>query len=141
MNGLVLAALPVLTGLQSVLWSQIIGISRPVAAITNVVASLILCAVLCALYWRENPFTAILQGGAAYVIGYLVVNVIVALLWIAALQTSHISVIGFVEIGYPLFILLFGYLFIGSVNMTLTHWAGAALIFVGTSVVVVANHT
>lgn len=139
MNALVLAALPVLTGLQAVLWSQLVGFSRPGAALVNVVSAAILCGILAALYWRETT-TPITQTAALYGVGYLVVNIVVALLWIAALNGSNISVIGFVEIGYPLFILLFGYLLVGNVSMTNLHWAGAAMIFGGTSLVIAANH-
>lgn len=141
LNGLILASLPVITGLQAVLWSQIVGLSRPGAALVNIVSAAIICAILWVAFPKANPLGPLFEGNNVWFAGgYLVVSVVVALLWIAALQTSNIAANGFVEIGYPLFILLFAYLLMGKVELSAFHYVGAGMIFVGTTLVVVANH-
>lgn len=140
-NAVVLLLLPVLTGLQATLWSQLVTYSRTGGALVNVVSAILLAVILAAIFPTQGAFSAIMEGNRwMTTLGYLAVNIVVALLWIAALQNSSIAMIGFVEIGYPLFILLFAYLLVGNVEMSLAHWTGAGMILVGTIIVVFANH-
>lgn len=140
-NAVVLLLLPVLTGLQATLWSQLVTFSRTGGALINVASAIILAIILLTIFPSQGAFAALTEGNRwMTTLGYLVVNIVVALLWIAALQNSSIAMIGFVEIGYPLFILLFAYLLVGNVEMSVAHWTGAGMIFVGTIIVVMANH-
>ena len=134
---LALASLPVLTGLASTLWSMLVTTSRSSAALGNVVCYAIVFLVIRGLMDDGVPLSSLLRGrNPAIFAAYVVSSVLVSLAWVVALKGNHVAAIGLVEIGYPVFVILFAALLVGPVRLTPGQWFGGALVAIGMVLVV-----
>ncbi len=133
MERLALLTLPISTGLAATLWAMLAGKWPVLQNIFGVVVSLATAGIFFAMGYAPAPAVEISWKVVAAYIG---VNILVSVSWVWALRSSSVSAIGFVEIGYPFFILLFSALLTGSIAMNRTQIVGGLIIFIGTGQVV-----
>jgi drug/metabolite transporter (DMT)-like permease len=137
-----LVALPLITGLGSVLWSQLAGVSWRLPCLANVIAYVITYAIVVAsdLGSVRTDVAALSRSDVIlWMGGYVAVCIACSLLWLFALRDCGVAAIGFVEIGYPVFILLFAFLLVGDFRFNAYHWIGGAIVLAGTSIVLTGN--
>jgi drug/metabolite transporter (DMT)-like permease len=136
---LLIFAIPVLTGLAATLWSRLTQESWAIAALSSVVTHI---AVLSILLWRGVPLKleVLMQPrvAAAFVVASLCYGV-VSFAWMASLNVTGMALIGLVEIGYPIFIILFTLLLFGGVELRPVQYLGGALIFIGSFTVLIGS--
>jgi len=134
MGTIALISLPVTTGLAATLWS-IVALKNPLASAALATLDY---AIVMAIFWIAGyRFDGVLAGiSPAYATMYLVVNAIVLISWVLALKSSGVAAIGFVEIGYPFFILLFSIVLLGSTTISKAQLIGGMIICIGSAIVV-----
>jgi drug/metabolite transporter (DMT)-like permease len=137
-----LAALPVITGLASVIWSQLAEVSWRLPTLANAITYVLIYVAVAASDTASirADFGALYRSEMALPLGsYIAVCGAISFLWLYALRDSSVAAIGFVEIGYPVFILLFAFLLFGKVQLNTYHWIGGLTVLAGTSVVLLGN--
>lgn len=140
---LVLLAIPALTGLNHILWARLVRVGPEIGVATNALAySALFCVYM---FMRVMPNTGpphVAPGSTTWPAFCMVTigSALICAAWVYAVERVPLPVIGFVEIAYPLFVLIFTPLLVGPVRLSGYHWVGGAMVLVGIAFVLIGEN-
>lgn len=129
-----LTMLPVLTGLALLCWLTVSSKQPILGPILNVLSGILACIII---FIFDRP-KSILLDSSNYIpiIIFVSVNALCTICWIYALKVFTPQVTAFVEISFPLFMVVFSLIFIGSSGLTITQAIGAAITVFGINILI-----
>ena len=71
---------------------------------------------------------------------YVALNVLVSISWLIALRSNGVAAIGFIEIGYPFFVLLFAWVLLGEMSIRPMQLIGGVAIFIGSAIIILGKN-
>ena len=135
---IVLLSLPVTTGLSSVVWSIIAGRGWLFQQIAAVLGAIISAAIL---YGCGSTLPKSMNVTDIIVlVVYVALNVLVSISWLIALRSNGVAAIGFIEIGYPFFVLLFAWVLLGEMSIRPMQLIGGVAIFIGSAIIILGKN-
>lgn len=133
-----LVLLPAITGLASVLWSKMAKVSPYLASSSNLAVSIGAILALAAVRHAGMLKTQAVVGQTQIVVvlvAYITLSIAISLMWLVALERTSLPIISLMEIGYPLFIVLFTALLVEPVRLNAAELTGGAMIVTGAGLV------